>query len=53
VPPAAQEALARRYRNGRLARYADARHEVMMEIDPIRNGAWADIDGFLTGTRAV
>jgi lysophospholipase len=53
VPPEAQEALARRYRNGRLARYADARHEVMMEIDPIRNGAWADIDGFLTGTRAV
>jgi lysophospholipase len=47
ILPGAHEALSRLYRNCRLVKYPDARHEVMMETDDIRSRAWADIDHFL------
>jgi lysophospholipase len=30
-----------------VIRYPEARHEVLMEIDDLRDRAWADIDHFL------
>lgn len=47
VDPGAQEAVARRFPHGTLVRYPDARHEVLMERDEIRDRVWADIDAFL------
>jgi lysophospholipase len=47
VDSCAQEAVARRLPNGTLVGYADAKHEVLMERDEIRDRVWADIDAFL------
>ncbi|MFM2045464.1 MAG: lysophospholipase [Pseudomonadota bacterium] len=40
-------AMARRLPRGRQRHHPDARHELMMEADPIRNAVWADIDAYL------
>ena len=47
VDSRAQEAVARRWPGGTLVSYPDARHEVLMECDAIRDQVWADIDAFL------
>lgn len=43
----AVEAVARRFPHAAVCRYPEARHEVLMETDPIRARVWADIDSFL------
>jgi len=47
VDPRAQAAVARRLPDCTLVSYPDARHEVLMECDAIRDRVWADIDAFL------
>ncbi len=47
VNAAAHGEVARRFGDATLRVYPDARHEVLMERDPIRDRAWADIDAFL------
>lgn len=47
VDPAAQRAVARRWPGCELIEYRQARHEVLMECDAIRDRVWADIDAFL------
>ncbi|WP_029009839.1 alpha/beta fold hydrolase [Azospirillum halopraeferens] len=39
--------VAQRFGCCTLVTYPDARHEVLMERDPIRDRVWADIDAFL------
>ena len=43
----AQGAVARRWPGCTLLSYPDAKHEVLMERDEIRDRVWADIDAFL------
>jgi len=43
----AQRAIARRLGNATLAEHPDAKHEVLMERDAIRDRVWDDIDAFL------
>ncbi|HYG88649.1 MAG TPA: alpha/beta hydrolase [Azospirillum sp.] len=40
-------AVARRLPDCTLASYPDAKHEILMECDEIRDRVWADIDAFL------
>ncbi|PWC32606.1 alpha/beta hydrolase [Azospirillum sp. TSO35-2] len=40
-------AVAARLGNARLIEYPDARHELLMERDAIRDRVWTDIDAFL------
>lgn len=47
VSASAHEAIARRLSHATLRRYPEARHEPLMEADPIRDRVWADIDVFL------
>ncbi|PWC53088.1 alpha/beta hydrolase [Azospirillum sp. TSO22-1] len=47
VDSAAQRAVAKRWPSCELVEYAQARHEVLMECDAIRDRVWADIDAFL------
>lgn len=47
VDSRAAEAMARRFPNAAVCRYPDARHEVLMETDAVRDRVWADIGGFL------
>lgn len=47
VSAPAHEVIARRLPHATLRRYSEARHELMMEADPIRDRVWADIDAFL------
>ncbi|WP_448188825.1 alpha/beta fold hydrolase [Azospirillum sp. sgz301742] len=47
VDSKAQAAVARRWPGCTLVSYPDARHEVLMERDEIRDRVWADIDAFL------
>jgi lysophospholipase len=47
IPDGVHEALSKLYKNCRLVKYPEARHELMMETDDLRSRAWADIDGFL------
>lgn len=42
-----QRQVAKRLKSCRHAVHPAARHELMMEADPIRDAVWADIDGFL------
>jgi lysophospholipase len=46
IAPASHEQLAQLCASCDLRRYADARHEIMMEIDPIRARFWSDFDSF-------
>ncbi|PWC83985.1 lysophospholipase [Azospirillum sp. TSH100] len=43
-------AVAARLGNAHLVEYPDARHELLMECDVIRDRVWADIDAFLDRT---
>lgn len=45
----AHRAVVARLPNAVLKEYPDAKHEVLMERDAIRNRVWADIDAFLAG----
>lgn len=47
VDPASHDRLARDIRHGAIKRYADAKHEIMMETDAIRARFWRDVDAFL------
>lgn len=47
VDSQAQAVVARRLPNCTPASYPDAKHEVLMERDEIRDRVWADIDAFL------
>lgn len=47
VDSRAQRAVARRWPTCTLIEYPQARHEVLMERDAIRDRVWADIDAFL------
>jgi lysophospholipase len=46
VDPASHPPIVRRLRQGRLAFYEEAQHEIMMEADPIRARFWDDFDAF-------
>jgi len=52
VSNAAIEAAARRLPAARLARFEDARHEILREREPIRQAFWQAVDGFLAATGA-
>jgi lysophospholipase len=52
VDPASHPPIARRLRQGRLEFYAEAQHEIMMEIDEIRARFWADFDAFVAEVQA-
>ncbi|MBP2228117.1 lysophospholipase [Azospirillum agricola] len=43
----AQREVANRLGNATLVEHPEARHELLMERDAIRDRVWADIDGFL------
>ncbi|HYD31040.1 MAG TPA: alpha/beta hydrolase [Azospirillaceae bacterium] len=47
VDARAHRAIARRLPRAVLCEYPEARHELMMETDAVRDRVWADIDGFL------
>lgn len=47
VLSARQQAFATRLPQGRVRVYPRAQHELMMEVDSIRDRVWADIDAFL------
>lgn len=44
------EAAARRLPDARLVRFADAKHEILREREPIRRAFWDAFDGFLGET---
>jgi lysophospholipase len=47
IPPESHRNFCLRYHNCTVIRYPEARHEVLMETDDLRDRAWADIDHFL------
>ena len=44
------EAAAARLPNGRLARFQEAKHEILREREPIRLEFWRAVDSFLAET---
>ena len=44
IPPDSHRNFCLRYHNCTVIRYPEARHEVLMETDDLRDRAWADID---------
>lgn len=46
VEPPSHDALARLCSSCTVRHYDDSKHEIMMEIDPIRTRFWADFDTF-------
>ncbi|MBP2298310.1 alpha/beta fold hydrolase [Azospirillum picis] len=48
----AHHAVAARLGNARVIDYPEAKHELLMECDAIRDRVWADIDAFLDKTLA-
>lgn len=52
VRAAAHRVVAARLGNATLIDYPDAKHELLMERDSIRDRVWADIDAFLDKTLA-
>ncbi|MGQ9365552.1 alpha/beta hydrolase [Azospirillum sp. ST 5-10] len=52
VDAAAHPAVARRFGRCTVTLYPEARHEVLMERDAIRDRVWRDVDAFLAPTLA-
>jgi lysophospholipase len=53
VSNAAIEAAAARLPAARLVRFAEARHEILGEIELVRAAFWREVDGFLAATGPV
>jgi lysophospholipase len=53
VDTAATENFASRLKAGKCLTLANARHEILMERDPLRELFWAAFDAFLPGERAA
>jgi len=53
VEPSSHDRVARLCPRVTLKHYADSKHEIMMEIDPIRARFWADFDAFVAGLTAT
>jgi lysophospholipase len=47
INPASHDPVVARIPQARHVTFADARHEIMMELDPIRARFWAAFDGFV------
>ena len=52
VDAATHPRIVSRLKQGKLAFYEEAQHEIMMEADPIRRRFWADFDTFVAGVAA-
>ncbi len=49
IASASHDAIAKLCPRATVTHYADSKHEIMMEIDPIRGRFWADFDGLVAG----
>jgi lysophospholipase len=48
INPASHDPVAARIPRAQHITFADAKHEIMMELDPVRARFWAAFDDFVT-----